>query len=210
MKNLLSKIRKNLRRIMAILLIAVIVGGFYYWQTRQGRVFIDDSLINASFVTVYPSTSGRLLEMDAQEGKNVKKGDTLAIVGGETIRSTVDGLVVMANNQIGGSFSPQTSVVQLIDLSQMRIAGTIDENKGLNELRVGQVASFTVDAFPGQRFWGYVDEISPTAKQTQLSFSISNERPTQQFQVYVRFPATKYPQLKNGMSAKLTIFVNTK
>ena len=195
---------------MAILLIAVIVGGFYYWQTRQGRVFIDDSLINASFVTVYPSTSGRLLEMDAQEGKNVKKGDTLAIVGGETIRSTVDGLVVMANNQIGGSFSPQTSVVQLIDLSQMRIAGTIDENKGLNELRVGQVASFTVDAFPGQRFWGYVDEISPTAKQTQLSFSISNERPTQQFQVYVRFPATKYPQLKNGMSAKLTIFVNTK
>jgi multidrug resistance efflux pump len=209
MKNLFSKIRNNLRRILAGILIIVIVGGFYYWQTRLDRIFIDNSLVNASIITVAPTTSGRLFEIDAQEGKFVKKGDTLAIVGSETIRSTTDGLVVMANNQVGGSFGPQNTVAQIIDPSQMKIVGTIDENKGLDELRVGQVASFTVDAFPGQTFWGYVDEIAPTAKQTQLSFSISSERPTQQFQVYVRFPAAKYPELKNGMSAKLIIFTKT-
>jgi multidrug resistance efflux pump len=209
MKNLFSKIRKNLRVLVAIILIVIVVGGFYYWQIRKGRIFIDDSLISATIINVSPTTAGRLLEMAAQEGKFVKKGDVLAVVGSETIRSTTDGLVVMANNQIGGSFTPQNSVAQIIDQSQMRVVGTIDENKGLNKLNVGQVASFTVDAFPGQTFWGFVDEVSPTAKQTQLSFSISSERPIQQFQVYVRFPVDKYPQLKNGMSAKLTIFTDT-
>jgi multidrug resistance efflux pump len=210
MKNLFSKLRSKLKTILTILLIIIIVGGVYFWQKTEGRVFIDDSQISASLITIAPTTSGRLFEIDVQEGKYVKKGDTIAVVGSETVRSTTDGLVVMANNQIGGSLSPQSIVAQLIDPSQMRIVGTIDENKGLSSLKVGQVASFTIDAFPGKTFWGYVDEISPTAKQTQLSFSISSERPTQQFQVYVRFPATRYPELKNGMSAKLSIFTNTK
>jgi multidrug resistance efflux pump len=210
MKNLIFKLRKNLKILLMAVLTLLIVGGSYYWATREGRIFIDDALVNASIITITPTTSGRLMEADAREGKYVKKGDILAVVGSESIRSTIDGLVIMASGQTGGSFSPQTTVAQLIDPSQMRIVGTIDENKGLSRIKVGQVASFTVDAFPGLTFWGLVDEISPTAKQTQLSFSISSERPTQQFQVYVRFPATKYPQLKNGISAKLTIFVNTK
>jgi len=188
----------------------LVVSGSYYWAIKEGRIFIDNALVNAPIITITPTTSGRLMEVDAKEGKYIRKGDILAVVGSEAIRSTIDGLVIMVNSQTGGSFGPQTTVAQLIDPSQMRIVGTIDENKGLSKIEVGQVASFTVDAFPGLTFWGLVDEISPTAKQTQLSFSISSERPIQQFQIYVRFPATKYPQLKNGMSAKLTIFVNTK
>jgi len=211
MKNLISKLknRKVLRTLIAITLIIIIVGGFYYWQTKKERVFIENAQINAPLIAVAPTIGGRLFETDVEEGKPVKKGDTIAIVGNETIRSTTDGLVIMANNQIGGSLTPQNPVAQLMNPSQMRIVGTIDENKGLKNIRIGQVASFSVDAFAGQTFWGYVDQISPTAKQTQLAFSISSERPTQQFQVYVRFPATKYPQLKNGMSAKLTIFTST-
>jgi multidrug resistance efflux pump len=212
MKNTISKLKtkKFLKILIAIALIVIIVGGFFYWQMRKGRVFVENALINATLITVTPSTNGRLIEVDAQEGKTVKKGDVIAVVGSETVRSTIDGLVVATNNQVGGSMTPQSSVAQLIDPSQMRVVGTIDENKGLNKLRIGQVASFTVDAYPGKTFWGFVDEISSTAKQTQLSFSISSERPTQQFQVYVRFPASKYPQLKNGMSSKLAIFTDTK
>ena len=210
MKNLIFKLRRNLKILLMTTLTLLVVGGSYYWAIKEGRIFIDNALVNASIITVTPTTSGRLMEVDAKEGKYIRKGDILAVVGSEAIRSTIDGLVIMVNSQTGGSFGPQTAVAQLIDPSQMRIVGTIDENKGLSQIEVGQVASFTVDAFPGLTFWGLVDEISPTAKQTQLSFSISSERPIQQFQIYVRFPATKYPQLKNGMSAKLTIFVNTK
>lgn len=211
MKNIISKLknRKVIRTLVAFVLIVIIVAGFYFLETKTGRVLIDNAQVEAPIISVSPTTGGRLLELDVEEGKPVKKGDIIAIVGSETIRSTTDGLVIMANNQVGGSLTPQNPVAQLIDTSQIRVVGTIDENKGLDELQVGQVSSFTVDAYPGKTFWGYVDQISPTAKQTQLAFSISSERPTQQFQAYIRFPASKYPQLKNGMSAKLTIFTKT-
>jgi multidrug resistance efflux pump len=105
--------------------------------------------------------------------------------------------------------STQTQLVQLINTNNIRVAGTLGENKGLNQIRVGQVTSFTVDAFPGKMYWGYVDEISPSAKQTQLSFSISSERPTQQFVIYAKFNAAQYPEIKNGMSAKMTVYTKT-
>jgi multidrug resistance efflux pump len=206
-KNL--KNRNVIRLLTGLVLIVVIVFGFLYWQSVKDRVFIDDSLITAPVINIAPTTAGQLTEMDAKEGKQLKKGDIIAIVGNNTIRSTTDALVLTANNQIGGSVSQQSQLVQLIDPSQMRVSGTLDENKGLNQIHVGQVASFTVDAFPGKTFWGYIDEISQTAKQTQASFSISSERPTQQFQVYVRFNAASYPEIKNGMSAKTTVFTST-
>ena len=60
----------------------------------------------------------------------------------------------MANNQIGSIVSSQNPVVQLIQEPDLRVAGTLDENKGLDNVRVGQVASFTVDALPGQDILG--------------------------------------------------------
>jgi multidrug resistance efflux pump len=149
------------------------------------------------------------METDVYENEYVQKGDLLAIVGSEAVRAKTNGLIVMANTQTGSMANATNPVVQMIQPEDMRIAGTIDENKGLKDIKVGQVASFSVDAIPGKTYWGYVDEVSPSAKQTQISFSISSERPTQQFVVYVKYDSLKYPEVKNGMSAKLTIYTNT-
>ncbi|HEV2339885.1 MAG TPA: HlyD family efflux transporter periplasmic adaptor subunit [Patescibacteria group bacterium] len=211
MKKLFASIRnpKVIRALIIIVVVLLSVGAYLYYQSTQGRVFIDNSLVDAPIVSIAPSTSGKLTETDVYEDEAVKKGDAIAVVGGQTLYTDADGLIIMANDQIGSLAGPQSPVAQLIDPVDLRIAGTIDENKGLDAIRVGQVASFTVDALPGQTFWGYVDEISPSAKTTQLSFSISSERPTQQFVVYVKYDSRKYPQIKNGMSAKLTIYTNT-
>jgi multidrug resistance efflux pump len=211
MKKQATKIKnpKVYRALISIILAIVIIFGIYFYLIKEGRIQIDDSIISAPIATISPNSPGKLMELDVYEGQMIKKGDTLAIVGTDTLRATTDGLVILANNQIGGNVTTQTQLIQIIDPGNMRVAGTIDENKGLNEIRVGQIASFTVDAFPGRKFWGYVDEISPSAKQTSLSFSISSERPTQQFQVFVKFNATKYPGIKNGMSAKMTVYTKT-
>lgn len=212
MKNLFKKLRnpKILRIIILILAVIAVVGGILFYQIRQGRVFIDNSLVSNTIITLAPTTPGKLTRLVIYENENIKKGDPIADVDGNTLYADTDGLVIMANNQIGSIVSTQNPVGQMINLSDMRIAGTIDENKGLSDIRVGQVVSFTIDALPGKTFWGYVDEISPSAKQTQAAFSISSERPTQQFVVYARFNAQKYPEIKNGMSAKMTVYTNTK
>ncbi len=212
MKKLFAKIKnpKVLRVLITILLVILFVGGYVFYQFKEGRVGIDNSVVSAPIITISPLTPGKLEEMDVYENESIKKGDTIGIIGGAPLAADSDGLVIMANNQIGSIVSAQNPVAQLIRPVDMRIAGTLDENKGLEHIKVGQVASFTVDALPGKTFWGYVDEISPSAKQTQATFSISSERPTQQFVVYVRFDATHAPEIKNGMSAKMTVFTDTK
>ncbi|HEX7042763.1 MAG TPA: efflux RND transporter periplasmic adaptor subunit [Patescibacteria group bacterium] len=211
MKNLFAKLKnpKILKPILIVIIILATISGYYFYQIKQGRVFIDDSLIEAPIIAVAPSAPGKLLSTNVYEGQNVKKGDPLANVGSQTLYADTNGLVIMSNNQIGSLVSATSPVVQLINPIDLRVAGTIDENKGLSDIKVGQVASFTVDALPGKTFWGYIDEISPSAKTTQVAFSISSERPTQQFVVYARFNASDYPQIKNGMSAKMTIYTKT-
>lgn len=201
---------KNFRKIFIIAVVAIIAAiGVFYFFKREGRTFIDDSLIQAPVISITPQTPGVLNEVDVTENQTVKKGDLLAVVGTQSLRSLTDGIITAASKQVGSTATPATNIIQMVNPDDFRVVGTLDENKGLKDIRVGQVASFTVDAFPGTLFWGYVDEVSPTAKQTQLAFSISNERPTQQFSVYVRFDGERYPQLKNGMSAKLIIYTNT-
>lgn len=211
MKNLFSTLKnpKILKPLLIVFTMLAVVGGYYLYQIRENRVFIDDSLIQTPIIAVAPATPGKLQAITVYENQLVKKGDPLATVGSQTLYADTGGLIIMANNQIGSLVSATTPVVQMINPTDMRVAGTIDENKGLSDIKVGQVVSFTVDALPGKTFWGYVDEISPSAKQTQVAFSISSERPTQQFVVYARFHATDYPQIKNGMSAKMTIYTKT-
>ena len=171
MKKLLGKLKnKNaLRALLFILVITFSWGGYLYYEQHRDRVFIDDSVVSAPTIAMTPATAGQLLETDVYEGEMIKKGDPVAIVGSQTIYSNTDGMVIMANNQTGSMTSMQTPVAQIIDTSNMRIAGTIDENKGLNQIHVGQVISFTVDALPGKNFWGYVDEVSPSARDADIS-----------------------------------------
>lgn len=208
MKKVISKFKDKqfLKRFSIVLIIVLLIVGYVVYEKIIDRVYIEDSLVQAPIISISPSGAGKVQEIDVTEGQQVQKGETLAIVGSETIRAYTDGLIINASNIIGSSVTPQTQLIEMIQPTNLRIAGTIDENKGLNQIKVGQVVSFTVDAYPGKTYWGYVDEVSPTAKTAQLSFSISSERPTQQFVVYARFNSTEYPEIKNGMSAKMTVF----
>jgi multidrug resistance efflux pump len=150
-----------------------------------------------------------VLEIDVKEGQMVQIGDKLAMVGSETLRADTDGLVISANDLVGSTVTSSTPLIQLIKPVNMRVAGTIDENKGLNKIKVGQAVSFTIDALPGNTYWGYIDEISPSAKAAAFSFAASSERATQQFMVYAKFDFSKYSDIKNGMSAKMVVYTKT-
>jgi multidrug resistance efflux pump len=208
MKNFFAKLKqpKVFRPLITVLVIVAAAAVVLYMNSRNGKIVVEDSIISAPLINIVPPVPGKMDEMNVYENEMVKKGDPLMTVAGQTTYADANGLVVMANNQVGGVVSVQTPVIQIINPSDIRVAGTIDENKGLNEVKVGQVVSFTVDAYPGKKYWGYVDEVSPSAKQTQAAFSISSERPTQQFIIYARFDTSAFPEIKNGMSAKMTVF----
>ncbi|MFO0703225.1 MAG: efflux RND transporter periplasmic adaptor subunit [Patescibacteria group bacterium] len=214
MKKVVNKFssKKFLRFLVTLIVIGVIVFGIMslYFAVTMDKILIDKSQVQAPIINVAPSTAGKVQEISVKEGQMVQKGDTLAIVGSETIRAQTDGLVISASDLTGSTVNQATQLIQMIRPVNLRVVGTIDENKGLNNLKVGQVVSFTVDALPGEKFWGYVDEISPSANIPVFSFSSSTERQTQQFTVYAKFDSAKYPDIKNGMSAKMTVFTKTR
>lgn len=203
----LLKNPKILKKLGIFLVIIIMIAGFFYYQKTKDRIFVENSIISAPIINVAPIVPGNLDKLYVYEGELVQKGDPIVEIGGQTIRAEDNSLVVKAQDVIGSIVSSQNAPVSLIKLSDLRVSGTIDENKGLNKIKIGQPVSFTVDAFPGKTYLGFIDEVSSTAKQTQIAFSISNERPTQQFEVFAKFDSSLYPEIKNGMSAKMTVFV---
>jgi multidrug resistance efflux pump len=212
MKKLFSlfKNKKFTRTLGIALVLFVFWIAYVYFQLTSGRIFIDKSVIQAPVLTISPSSAGKVQEIDVKEGQVVQNGDTLAVVGSQTLRSDTDGLVISASDLTGSVVNQQTQLIQMIRPVNLRVVGTIDENKGLKDIRVGQTVSFIVDALPGNTFWGYIDEISPSALAPAFSFSTSSERSTQQFTIYARFDSSLYPVIKNGMSAKMVVYTRTK
>jgi multidrug resistance efflux pump len=214
MKNIFTFLRK-LKSLKLIILIGALaitfwLAYFYYSQIYYGRLYLDKSQIQTPVINISPSTAGKVLEINVKEGQKVVAGDSLAVVGSETLRAQTDGLIIAASDLTGSMVNQATQLIQMIRPTNMRVVGTIDENKGLNQITIGQVVSFTVDALPGKTFWGFVDEISASANTPAFSFSASTERPTQQFTIYAKFNTSLYPDIKNGMSAKMIIYTKTK
>lgn len=205
-----KKNRTVFKIIGALVILILFSGVYFFFQKMKDRVSIDNSLIQAPVIIISPLTSGKVQEIDVKEGQMVQTGDALAVVGSQTLRADSDGLIISATDLTGSIVTPQTQLIQIIRPVNLRVAGTIDENKGLAEIQVGQVVSFTVDALPGETFWGYIDEISPSANSQVFSFSTSTERQTQQFTVYAKFDSTKYPEIKSGMSAKMVVYTKTR
>jgi len=203
------KNRKFLKIAGSICILIILTGLYIFFQKRTGRIFVDHSQIQAPIIVVSTSTSGKVQEINVKEGQTVQVGDALAVVGSETLRADTDGIIISASDLTGSTINQATQLIQMIRPVNLRVVGTIDENKGLSDIRIGQIVSFTIDALRGKTFWGYIDEIAPSANTQVFSFSTSTERPTQQFTVYAKFDSTSYPEIKNGMSARMVVYTKT-
>lgn len=202
-------LRLSMRTILVIVLFVVALGGgigAYLLVTNQS-VYIENSTIEAPEIDLAPITAGILENMYVKAGDNVTANEVVARVGNELIQTKITGIVTKADATIGQQYNAGQTVVAMVDPSALRVVGQIEENKGLSRIAVGQYAIFTADAYGSEKFSGAVDEISPEAQSSDVVFQISDKREEQIFDVKVRFDTSVYPQLKNGMSAKLWVYV---
>ncbi|HUD02908.1 MAG TPA: efflux RND transporter periplasmic adaptor subunit [Candidatus Paceibacterota bacterium] len=182
------------------------IGAIAYLAASSHTVYIDKAQIEAPIVDLSPTTSGTLNDVYVQVGQTLPPDTVVASVGTELIKSTSGGLVISVNNNIGQIVGPSDVVVSTIDPTQLRVVGQVEEDKGLVDIQVGQTAEFTADAFGSQKFYGVVDEVSPTSEASDVVFTVSDNREEQNFDVKIKFDTSAYPQLKNGMSAKVWVY----
>jgi multidrug resistance efflux pump len=192
--------------ILATLIFAALLLGIYYLASAQGKVPIEKSEINAPVITLSPQISGVLEKIYVKEGDTISADTIVAKVSGVLIKSKIAGLVIYVQNTPGQIVNSQTAVVQMIDTIELRAIGHIAEDKGLKEIREGQKVEFTVDAFGSKKYEGVVESVSSASKLSDIVFSISDKRQEKEFNVKVKFDTNKYPELKQGMSAKMEIY----
>jgi multidrug resistance efflux pump len=188
------------------LFILALAGGIAYLVLNNNRVYIDTAQIQAPVISLAPTGAGNIEAVYVQEGDTVSAYTPVARVGNEVLETTVAGTILTVDNQIGAAVTPGTPVVTMIDPTTLRVVGNIDEDKGLSSIAVGDTVVFTVDAFGGKQYSGVVDEVSPTSHESDIVFNISDKRQVQTFDVKARFDITAYPELKNGMSARMWVY----
>jgi len=184
---------------------AIIVAGIYILLAKN-QIYVEDSQIVAPMINLASQNGGKLEKMYVNPGDNVTENQIVAQVGQELVKTKDSGTIITTENDMGKIFQPGETVVTMIKPDDLRVVAQIEEDKGLSEVTVGQRAFFTVDAFGSKKFDGIVDEVSPTSRQSDVVFNISSQRQEQEFNIKIRFDINKYPELKNGMSAKSWIY----
>lgn len=193
--------------IIGVVTVLLLLGGFLFWQENSGTIFIENAEINAPIINLSGNTAGTLNALYVKEGDVIAANSPVAMIGTNIVTSKQSGIVIGVVNTIGTFFSPGQTIVSLVHGEDMRVTGALEENKGLEKIKPGQQATFTVDTFGNKVYVGTVESVSQSANDTGVVFSISDKRPTKKFDVKVRFNVASYPELKNGMSAKITVYV---
>ncbi|MES2224542.1 MAG: HlyD family efflux transporter periplasmic adaptor subunit [Patescibacteria group bacterium] len=197
----------GVQAVTGMLVIALLLGGALYWKAQSTHISIEKSVITAPTIAIGPQAGGILAEVYVRPGDTVSASQQVARVGSEVLSAAVAGTVISVQNTPGQVVMPGAAVVAMIVPSELRVVGTIAEDKGLRDIAVGQPVSFTVDAFGSTEYTGIVDEVSPTSDESGVAFSISDKREVKSFAIKVRFDTAAHPEFKNGMSAKMNVYI---
>ncbi|MEE8557697.1 MAG: efflux RND transporter periplasmic adaptor subunit [Myxococcota bacterium] len=116
------------------------------------------------------------------------------------IRAPIDGLVIERRVDLGAvvadvTASMGTLLAVVVDDQRIRLVAEVDEND-IAPVRVGQRAEISIDAFPGEKFEGYVRKVSSSGTVEE---HVSN------FEIEVELPADD--RLRVGMSADARVVV---
>jgi multidrug resistance efflux pump len=201
----LSQNKKTVKALVAVTIIAL-VGGLLYWQVLESRIYIENSVIKAPVISLTPVAPGVLDKLYVTEGDRVRKNQVLAKIGSNLLTAKSDGLVITVMNTPGKVVSQQEVLVSMINPKELKVIGHLDEDKGLDLVLPGQKVIFTVDAFGSREYQGFVESIAPSASSTDIVFNIADTRQENVFDIKVNYDKSAYPELRNGMSARMWVY----
>jgi len=99
--------------------------------------------------------------------REAQLGQARVDLGRTQIRAPVDGIVIKRSVEPGQTVAASLQAPEMFviaqNLTDMRVETAIDE-ADVGRLQLGQEASFTVDAFPGKRFKGTVNQVRKAAQ----------------------------------------------
>jgi HlyD family secretion protein len=170
-----------------------------YEQANFNRyqTLFDKGLVSANDYESARLSFEKARQTVASSRESVQKAQTN--LGYATITSPIDGVVLSKSVEEGQTVAASFNTPELFtiaqDLTDMRVIADIDE-ADIGGVKEGQRVSFTVDAFPDDKFDGAV---------TQVRQQATTESNVVTYEVVISAP-NKDLKLKPGLTANVTIF----
>ncbi|MDQ7096315.1 efflux RND transporter periplasmic adaptor subunit [Desulfosporosinus sp. PR] len=172
---MMEKRKKLIYLILAVMVIAFAGIGGYYWYQNTYYVSTDDATVESDIVNVGPQISGKLLELDVDEGDTVVKDQIIGRQGLDNpqetnidqtvLRAPINGIVIKKQGTVGEIISPGQTVAMLIDPTKLYITANIEETE-LGRVKQGQKVDITIDQFGGKVFTGKVKYVGQASNST--------------------------------------------
>ncbi len=231
----MQKYRKLLFALGALIVIAGLAFLAYYLYEGANYFYTDNATVSADTITIIPEVTGRLESWNVQEGDDVKAGQVLGVQDVNTlitttatnpqalansanaiqtnaeIKSPIDGKVVQNNVINGQVVSPGTNLATIADTSHFYILANIEETSILR-IKQGQAVDVTIDAYPHQKFQGYVESIEQATQSAfyplpNLNTSGTYSKVTQLIPVKIDVAGLSNLELMIGMNAEVNIHI---
>lgn len=173
-------------------------------QDLHAKQLISDADMTASrtaFEQAQANYDNYLAQIRSSEGLLAQAQELLSKT---TIYSPIDGTVTSRTSEVGervvgtGQFAG-TEVMRVADLANMEVRVNVNENDVIN-VKIGDKARISVDAYPNRRFNGEVWEIASTAR----TLGQNTQEEVTNFVVRIRV-LDRDAQLRPGMSANADI-----
>jgi multidrug efflux pump subunit AcrA (membrane-fusion protein) len=110
-----------------------------------------------------------------------------------SIRSPISGFIVQKHTEVGQWVEKGGKVADLIDIGKVLVRIGVNERE-IKNIRIGDEAILTLDAYPGEKFQGKVQYIIPQADVTSRNFPVQ-----------IAVENTPDSKIKSGMFARATI-----
>ena len=174
-----------------------------YEQANYNRykTLYDKGLVSADEYESARLSYDKARQQAATSRESVQKAQTN--LGYATITSPIDGVVLSKSVEEGQTVAASFNTPELFtiaqDLTDMRVIADIDE-ADIGGVKEGQRVTFTVDAFPDDKFEGQV---------TQVRQQATTESNVVTYEVVISAP-NKDLKLKPGLTANVTIYTMEK
>jgi RND family efflux transporter MFP subunit len=121
------------------------------------------------------------------------------VMGRSVVRAPFSGLVLTTSVEEGEVTAPGSALLSMADVSSLHLDTDVDE-ADFGRVSVGLAAEVSLDAFPGDRIVGTVNEIAPSVT--------SDARGNRSIAIRVALPSD--PRLRVGMSADADVIAATR
>lgn len=170
--------------------------------TLTDYVITNGEIETQKSIEVFPSIGGKVIEMKVSLGSQVKAGDVIAYIdpsepgavyAKSPVIAPIDGSILTSPVKVGQKINVSSVITKIGDINNLQVTAKVPE-RYVAELKMGQKAEITLQAYGDEKFKASVVRISPVVDPS-----------TRTKEIILNFDK-KYDKVNAGMFANVKLY----